>query len=1075
MFAQTRPLRKTGLTLLVFLPLCGSHVGLSGDPYAGSEGRESAADSLASLGIVLGEAGRYSEAAEAFERALSIRQEDLGPLDPRVAECLNELAIIHIARGNYVDAEPLCRRALDIYDQMSDAYRPEVARALRTMGHLRAEKAGDYGEAVQLYERALATQERSLGTEHREVAATLNLLSAAYARQGRLAEAEEASRRALAISRETLGPAHPDVAASLYALAIVEWTKGDLLEAERLCLEAVAIGEKSLGSEHPLVAGMLTGLGSLGLHQGKYQEAEVLYRRAAAVYAKALGSGNAVSAKPIHNLAVLYTQQGRCSEAEPLFRQVLQIRERTLGPGHPQVASCLTNMSNLYRRESEFQVADSLASRALAIYEDTRGPRCHEVAVALGNLAAIRSEGWHRYADSERLLERALKIETDLSGSENADTPNIVAQLAEMSRLQGKSAEAESRYESAISAAEKALGPYHPLVYECLDGLATCCLERGDWVSAERHLTAAADVFETARLRAGAGLARTTFRESPYGRLAALRLQMGDGDRAWIATERALGRALADLLIACDRRGLDPSESAREDSLIRSLGELESRVAALEDAQSVDTTMGTAEKLEEVRGQLLNVEASWTIFRQEMAEKHPINEGQAFPLERVQAALAEGTALVGWVSGDVESKDVEGRDATLWAYVVGRSGPVTWVRVGQKSRGVQGDSVTEAIHKLRQSLAFAASWQERVTDLDAVGPAAEIVWQRLFAGLGPHLTGIRSLVAVASGPILGVPLEALADSNGTYLGNQYSVSYVPSATVHTWLREESGQSRPASKRRSLLVGDPPFTEDHLAGMKAAGDTLGLHTTLSGSAPDAAMVRSALAGSEDALAKLPRLPWTREEVRAAAAVLPGAVTLLGPDASELELLRLAQSKELRNFDVIHLATHAFVDDEMPERSALVFSQVGLPDPLGAAMAGVRIYDGLVSAKEIIREWPLSADLVTLSGCQTGLGMEVPGEGYVGLAQAFLQAGARSLLVSLWRVEDEATALLMRRFYENLTGAFTDDRLGHHRESMPKAEALREAKMWLREYVDEEGQRRFQHPVYWSGFILIGSPM
>jgi CHAT domain-containing protein len=138
------------------------------------------------------------------------------------------------------------------------------------------------------------------------------------------------------------------------------------------------------------------------------------------------------------------------------------------------------------------------------------------------------------------------------------------------------------------------------------------------------------------------------------------------------------------------------------------------------------------------------------------------------------------------------------------------------------------------------------------------------------------------------------------------------------------------------------------------------------------------------------------------------------------------------------------------------------------------ANTRVYDGLISAKEIVREWELDADLVTLSGCQTGLGKEIAGEGYIGLVNAFLQAGARSLLVSLWRVEDEATALLMGRFYENLTGTFHGERQAYAGEPMPKAEALREAKHWLRTYTDEDGRQPFRHPVYWSGFVLIGAP-
>jgi CHAT domain-containing protein len=231
---------------------------------------------------------------------------------------------------------------------------------------------------------------------------------------------------------------------------------------------------------------------------------------------------------------------------------------------------------------------------------------------------------------------------------------------------------------------------------------------------------------------------------------------------------------------------------------------------------------------------------------------------------------------------------------------------------------------------------------------------------------------------------------------------------------------------------------------------------------------AQQLRDALAGNAEALEALPRLRWTREEITRLAPLFPATRILLGPDASEQELVALAASGDLARFDVIHLAAHALVDEDAPARSALVLARTGLSDPVEAALAGRPIQDGLFSVKEIARNCRLHAELVTLSGCQTGLGREAGGEGYLGLAHAFLQAGARSLLVSLWRVEDEATCLLMDRFYRNL--------LGREGGTQPpsKVDALREAKSWLRTWTDDTGAQPYRHPAYWSGFILIGSP-
>src|SRR5205085_5143632 len=118
--------------------------------------------------------------------------------------------------------------------------------------------------------------------------------------------------------------------------------------------------------------------------------------------------------------------------------------------------------------------------------------------------------------------------------------------------------------------------------------------------------------------------------------------------------------------------------------------------------------------------------------------------------------------------------------------------------------------------------------------------------------------------------------------------------------------------------------------------------------------------------------------------------------------------------------LHFATHGVLDDQRPMQSALLLARDRLPDPLRQALDGKESCDGRLTAERILRGWKLDADLVTLSACDTGLGRFSGGEGYLGFSQALFVAGARSLVLSLWPVEDAATALLMTRFYENLLG-------------------------------------------------------
>jgi CHAT domain-containing protein len=212
-------------------------------------------------------------------------------------------------------------------------------------------------------------------------------------------------------------------------------------------------------------------------------------------------------------------------------------------------------------------------------------------------------------------------------------------------------------------------------------------------------------------------------------------------------------------------------------------------------------------------------------------------------------------------------------------------------------------------------------------------------------------------------------------------------------------------------------------------------------------------------------------------------------LLGVEASEPALDRLAGSGELGRFGFLHVATHGVIDEDLPARSAVILTQTGLPDPLEQVLNHRPVFDGRLTVREIQRTWELNAELVTLSACETALGREAGGEGFVGFTQALLMSGTRSVCLSLWKVDDTATASLMQRFYANLLGK--RDGLS---QPMPKVEALDEAKQWLRSLTAEEvagltrsrprparpaaaaapARRSYDHPYFWAGFILVGDP-
>jgi CHAT domain-containing protein len=188
--------------------------------------------------------------------------------------------------------------------------------------------------------------------------------------------------------------------------------------------------------------------------------------------------------------------------------------------------------------------------------------------------------------------------------------------------------------------------------------------------------------------------------------------------------------------------------------------------------------------------------------------------------------------------------------------------------------------------------------------------------------------------------------------------------------------------------------------------------------------------------------LSRLPFSRRE---AAAILASTPRGLGKQALDFEASRkFATSGELTDYRVVHFATHALVDEAHPEFSALVLSLV---DEHGKSQ------DGFVKLQDIYN-LHLAADLVVLSACDTALGKQVEGEGVIGLTRGFMYAGASTVISSLWKVDDFATAELMTDFYK-----FTE-------RGMRPAAALRAAQLDLRK------QKRWRDPYYWAGFTLHG---
>jgi CHAT domain-containing protein/Tfp pilus assembly protein PilF len=985
------------------------------------------ADSLEASFDALRVDARYAEAQSAVQEALDIQIAYLGKDHPEVALGMSRLAFAKQNLGDFAGAEPLYDEALSIQRKSLGDSHPQVARTLNWLGVMRLSQ-GSFEDSERLLRESLEMSKRYEDASE-DIAINLCDLGHVLWRRGDYAASEKAYLESADMWRQLGLDNTPGYATCLDNLGVLYHTQGRHAEAEPLYRQALALRRKILRKDHPDFAVSLNNFAGLKWILGDYAEAEPLFREALAVKRRTLPPGHQSLALGMSNLASVVQKQGGMEEAEALYEEALEIFRSTLPAGHTYIGIVLNNLASVAGAEGDYAVAESLHTESLSIFRSNFGDKHENVATLLNNLAKDKIERGD-FAGAETCLRDALEIYEQQFGRNHPSVADSRGNLGALMIRQGRYAEAEAELGEALKVHDRLLMDSSPNAVTAMSLLGSVQMQSGDIDEAIGTLETACKRFEVARRRVSVGgLKRASFTasESPYRRLAVAYMERGDGAPAWESIENDNGRGLLDLLANGSARRLTQDEMNEEQRLDKELGRLEEAYRVL----SNDSTEAEAARADSIRTALLETQSHWSQYENDLARKYPIAEGRSYSLERIQSVLGENSALIGWL--DAEDSH--------FAYVVRHEGPVIWTKLPTLQIDSLVDTYLEAVTSGRTS-------SERRRRLGVE------IYNARIAPLEEHLAGVGRMVVVPSGAMLGVPVEALPADDGRYVVDKWEISYTPSATILAWLVNEPHAKGDPSL---LVLGDPPFNGEQAIAMAA-------NAGVSGRADEGS--RSSWRGATEdrnATAALRPLGGSRKEARDIASLFGTSETLLGEDASEANLVARAARDELSAFRYIHFATHAIIDDKQAERSCLVLSQVGLPDPLESVIAGERIIDGRLTVEEVLREWHLNADLVTLSACETALGREIRGEGYIGFAQAFFRAGTRSVVVSLWKVDDRATRRLMVRFYEDML-----------ERGMTRSASLREAKQWLRDLEGRGGIRPFSDPAFWSGFILIGDP-
>ncbi len=708
----------------------------------------------------------------------------------------------------------------------------------------------------------------------------------------------------------------------------------------------------------------------------------------------------------VNNMGIMYTQLGDTDEALRLFESALAAR-RALAD-KPGEAATLEGMASAYIQRADFARALPYLEQAQALRK-VQGSRGSEAQVLI-----LKGQALQRLQRLEEAVECLLQA-ADMARSvgDRRRTGQAWTFLA-VTFLAANDPARAFQYGQLAVAEFRAIGN-HLLESVALEASARAEADQGRVTGALGYMEQSLTMVEGSRRGTDSQQHRATFfaaRQDGYSFYIDLLMRAGGLDALALETsERSRARSLLEMMAASGtaiREGVDTGLLERERSISDRLNAKGSRLLALNAAD---------QRAAELRQEIRDLEAEYQDVQTAIRKSSP----------RYAAVSQPGILTVAQIQ-----QNLLDADTLLLEYSLGEERSYLWVvgKEGLKSFRLEGRATIEAKAMALAQL-VAAHAPERTLD----AAAAEL--SRVVLGdAGPAL-GNKRLLIVPDGGLQSIPFAMLPEP-GTRdpLLVRHEVVIAPSASALAALRTQVTGRTPPPKSLAVFA-DPVFDgSDPRAGA----------VTLAAVRPDTSRVLEHLVGEKNSAANvlhIPRLPYTAQEADRILRIVPDASNLkaVGFDASRA----MAIGGRLNEFKYLHFATHGYLDTERPELSALVLSQI---DSHNQPEDGFLRVDDIYNAR-------LSADLVVLSACQTGLGKEVRGEGLMGLTRAFLYAGVPEVIVSLWNVNDRATAELMATFYEKL--------LRHGKR--PSA-ALREAQLNLRK------QKRWESPYYWAAFVQQG---
>ncbi len=796
-----------------------------------------------------------------------------------------------------------------------------------------------------------------------------------------------------------------------------------ILSAEKLCL----IVEAEEGPDHQGVGICLNVLGGLYNSFGDYEKAEIKLKRALEINRKLGNSDSTQIASSLGLLAKVYMDKGEYRQAEPFAQEALKIREQSQGIGHFMVSTSLNTLGEIYLNLQEYDKAEPVLLRAIEIRK--KHENAHSLVISLNNLCRLYYNTGY-YESAEQLGITTLELGEFSLGK---DHPH----LAETLNLLGKIMASEGHFQDAFQYMKRA----QSIDFKSIDHMK-------GFTSEAQKLKFMQKSHED--LHVFLSLILKKLPTSPK----ALREGMNTILRRKgiiLDIQRQFQRALL-------------SEDEKATIIFNKLSEVRSQLTRLTFSDPGQKDIDTYRKeinllkdeKERLEIQISSYNQSYMVYLKkadatcEHVAKKLKKNGKGALVELVRVSLY-----------NLDKKNWDRDHYFAFILIPGNPYDLRMVDLGS------ADNIDSLIFQFKKMI-----FQIEHPDSSKITFFAGRLYNTVFSPIEKELGGRQHIYLSPDGNLNLIPFEIFYNPDKGFLIESYTFNYVSSGRDILGYGEtkETGNN-------ALLIGDPDFDME-IAKAPEVEKTAEYELKQETIARRSTLIRGL---------RFDRLPGTREEVET-------IQSLFGKDQAEIYTGREANEKVLRMMkapQILHLATHGFFlkDIELSplqspssnrglsiveaNKKNLSILRMKIENPFlqsGFALAGAnnalksidsKNFEGVVTAEKILDLKLMGTNMVVLSACNTGIGEVRRGEGVFGLRRAFNQAGAKSLVMSMWSVPDKETKELMVEFYKNILSG-----------KMNRCQALKQAALQEMKVV----KKRYGHtnPLFWGAFVFLGEP-